>query len=195
MKDAFIYTRTEAIEKREDYLIAALRLRKNDTILTSQEGECSGTMSEVYNFSFDKNGEKTNAKLLANLYYHKDHTYAKVEGKNVKVGLDDFGQSIAGKILFVRLRPEGKSVNQGESIGKLESGKWVGDLKTPVSGTIIQVNSKIKGTPSLVNTDPYGEGWLLVIQPSKLDAELKTLTTGPAIKKWMEKEIVERLKK
>jgi glycine cleavage system H protein len=152
-------------------------------------------MSEVYTFSFDKNGEKATAKLPANLHYHKDHAYAKVEGKNVKVGLDDFGQNIAGKILFVRLRPEGKTVNQGESIGKLESGKWVGDIKAPLSGTIMQVNTKIKGTPSLVNTDPYGEGWLLVLQPSKLDEELKTLTTGPGIKKWMEKELVERLKK
>jgi glycine cleavage system H protein len=152
-------------------------------------------MSEVYNFSFDKDGEKATVKLPANLHYHKDHTYARVEGKNAKVGLDDFGQSIAGKILFVRLRPEGKTVNQGESIGKLESGKWVGDIKAPVSGTIVQVNAKIKGTPSLVNSDPYGEGWLLVLQPTKLDEELKTLTTGPAIKKWMEKEVVERLKK
>jgi glycine cleavage system H protein len=152
-------------------------------------------MSEVYNFTFDKNGEKATAKLPANLHYHKDHTYAKTEGKNVKVGLDDFGQAIAGKILFIRLRPEGKAVNQGESVGKLESGKWVGDLKAPISGTIVQVNSKIKGTPSLVNTDPYGEGWLLVIQPSKFDEELKTLITGNAVKKWIEKEIVERLKK
>jgi glycine cleavage system H protein len=152
-------------------------------------------MSEVFNFSFEKNGEKVNAKLPSNLHYHKDHTYAKVEGNNVKVGLDDFGQAIAGKILFIRLRPEGKAVNQGESIGKLESGKWVGDLKAPVSGTVVQVNNKIKGTPSLVNTDPYGEGWLLVMQPSKLEEELKTLTTGMVVKKWMEKEIVERLKK
>jgi glycine cleavage system H protein len=152
-------------------------------------------MSEVYSFTFDKNGEKTTAKLPADLHYHKDHTYAKIEGKNLKVGLDDFGQAIAGKILFIRLRPEGKAVNQGESIGKLESGKWVGDLKTPVSGTIVQVNSKIKGTPSLVNTDPYGEGWLLTIQPSKLNEELGTLITGSAVKKWMEKEIIERLKK
>ena len=152
-------------------------------------------MSEVYSFDFDKNGEKATAKIPANLHYHNDHAYAKIEGKNVKVGLDDFGQAIAGKILFIRLRPEGKAVNQGESVGKLESGKWVGDIKTPVSGTIVQVNSKIKGTPSLVNTDPYGEGWLLVIQPSKLDQEMKSLVTGNAIKKWMEKEVVERLKK
>lgn len=109
--------------------------------------------------------------------------------------MDDFGQATAGKILFIRLRPEGKAVSQGESIGKLESGKWVGDLKAPVSGTIVQVNVKIKGAPSLVNTDPYGEGWLLVVQPSKLDEELKTLITGNAVKKWMEKEVVERLKK
>ena len=152
-------------------------------------------MSEVYSFTFDKNGEKAIAKIPSNLHYHSDHAYMKIEGKNVKVGLDDFGQAIAGKILFIRLRPEGKAVNQGESVGKLESGKWVGDIKAPVSGTIVQVNSKIKGTPSLVNTDPYGEGWLLLMQPSKLDQEMKSLITGTAIKKWMEKEVVERLKK
>lgn len=152
-------------------------------------------MSDVLGFSFQKNGERVNVKFPANLHYHKDHTYAKVEGKNVRVGLDDFGQAIAGKILYIKLKPEGKAVTQGESIAKLESGKWVGDLKAPISGTVLQINTRIRGTPSLINTDPYGEGWLLVIQPTKLDEELKTLLTGTAIKKWMEKEIAERLKK
>jgi glycine cleavage system H protein len=152
-------------------------------------------MGEVYSFSFQKNDEKITVKLPANLHYHKDHTYVKAEGENVKVGLDDFGQAIAGKILFIRLKPEGKTVVQGESIGKLESGKWVGDLKAPLSGTILQINTKIKGTPSIINTDPYGEGWLLMMQPTKLDEELTTLVTGTAIKKWMQKETTERLKK
>ncbi|MHA1839854.1 MAG: glycine cleavage system protein GcvH [Candidatus Ranarchaeia archaeon] len=129
------------------------------------------------------------------LYYHKDHSWMKVEGDKVRVGIDDFGQQAAGKILFVRLRAPGKEVKQGKSIGSIESGKWVGSIKSPVNGTIVEINEKLKNNPSLLNSSPYDEGWMVVIEPSNLDQDLKELISGPdQIKTWIESEIKERLK-
>jgi len=115
----------------------------------------------------------------------------KQEEDKVKVGMDAFGQKIAGKILFVRLRPAGKATNVGKTFGTLETGKWVGPLKSPVAGTIAEANPAVKDNPSLVNDDPYGEGWLLVVEPSALDADLAGLIKGSdqdAITKWIEEE-------
>jgi glycine cleavage system H protein len=105
-------------------------------------------------------------------YYAEHHIWLKQEEDKVKVGMDAFGQKIAGKILFVRLRPAGKETKVGKTFGTLETGKWVGPLKSPVAGTIAESNPAVKDNPSLVNDDPYGEGWLLVVEPSALDADL-----------------------
>ena len=126
------------------------------------------------------------------LYYYKDHhIWLKQEGDKVKVGMDDFGQKIAGKILFVRLRPAGKATKVGKTFGTLETGKWVGPLKAPIAGTIAEANSALKDNPSLVNDDPYGEGWLLVVEPSSLEADMANLISGSdqaAVTKWIEEE-------
>ena len=129
------------------------------------------------------------------LYYEKDHGWLRIEGDKVRVGLDDFGQQAAGKILFVRLRPIGKVVKQGKSIGSIESGKYVGALRSPVSGKIAEVNEKVLKDPTLINSDPYGEGWLVVIEPEALESEKSNLFHGPdVVKAWVEKDIKERLK-
>jgi glycine cleavage system H protein len=126
-------------------------------------------------------------------YYAEHHIWLKQEegeGK-VKIGMDAFGQKIAGKILFVRLRPAGKATKVGKTFGTLETGKWVGPLKSPVAGTIAETNPAVKDNPSLVNDDPYGEGWLLVVEPSSLEADLAVLIKGSdqdAITKWIEEE-------
>jgi len=146
-------------------------------------------------FKFELEGETVEAELPEDLYYHPDHCWARVEGDKVRVGFDDFGQVTAGQILFIRLKPAGKEVKQNETFGTVETGKWVGPLKSPISGTIAEVNPEIKTNPSLVNKDPYGKGWLILVNPSNLERELKSLITGDAIKAWMEKEIKERLKK
>jgi glycine cleavage system H protein len=129
------------------------------------------------------------------LYYNEDDIWAKVENGKVRLGLSDFGQAIAGKILFARTRPEGKPAVAGKSFVSIETGKWVGSLKSPVSGTIVEVNPQLKSKPSLINDDPYGEGWLVIVEPSNLDEELKTLVTGAAaIKDFVEKEIKLKIK-
>jgi glycine cleavage system H protein len=127
------------------------------------------------------------------LYYYPEHHIwlKKEEGGNVKLGMDDFGQKIAGKILFVRLRAAGKATKVGKTFGTLETGKWVGPLKAPVAGTISEANPTVKDNPSLVNDDPYGEGWLLVVEPSSLDADMTGLISGSdqdAVTKWLEEE-------
>ena len=123
------------------------------------------------------------------LYYSTDHMWAKIEDGKVRVGLTDFAQQWAGKILFIRLRPPGTKVQKGKILGTMETGKWVGPLRTPLSGTIIKTN-KDPRKASLVNEDPFGKGWMSIIQPTNLDQELKTLMADPnKMKPWLEQEI------
>ena len=121
------------------------------------------------------------------------HTWAKVEGGKVRVGVDDFAQKQAGELKFMRLFPAGKKVEQGKRFGTLETAKWVGPLLSPVSGTIVESNQEVLDTPTLVNEDPYGKGWMVVIEPSNLDDDLTRLVKGgsPESVEWMKKDIRE----
>jgi glycine cleavage system H protein len=110
------------------------------------------------------------------LYYSKDHTWAKIEDGKVRVGMTDFAQQISGKVMFIRLKSPGGVVDQGKTLGTMETGKWVGPIKSPISGTILENNPVIREAAATVNDDPYGKGWLSVIQPSNTE-ELKGLMT------------------
>lgn len=117
----------------------------------------------------------------------------KLDDGKVKVGFDDFGVKLAGKILFVRLIPPGKERPKGKSMGTIESGKYVGSLKCPINGTIVEVNEELKKNAALMNEDPYGAGWIAIIEPQDLEADLKEeFVFGEAnLREWMEKEIAE----
>lgn len=122
-------------------------------------------------------------------YDHKDHLWAKIEGGKVRVGLDQFGQKAAGTAAYIKLLPVGKPAKKGRSFGSLEAGKYIGPLKAPVSGTIIETNQEVIDDPRLVNTDPYGKGWFVVIEPDNLEEDLKDLIQGAsAIQSWLERE-------
>ena len=123
------------------------------------------------------------------LYYHKDHSWAKVDGKKVTVGMNDFFQREAGDIVFVDLPEEEDEVSQGETCGKIQSRKWIGKLVAPVSGEITEINEALEDDTSLINTDPYGKGWILVIEASSLEEELGNLMKGPAVAPFIEEEI------
>jgi glycine cleavage system H protein len=123
------------------------------------------------------------------LYYHKDHSWAKVDGTKVKVGMDDFFQKEAGDVVFVDLPEEEDDVSQGETCGKIQSRKWIGKLVAPVSGEISEVNEALEDDTSLINSDPYGQGWILVIEASNLEEELGQLMKGPAVTPFIEQEI------
>jgi glycine cleavage system H protein len=125
------------------------------------------------------------------LYYHKDHMWLKVEGKNVRVGYNDWAQDAAGKLVSIRTRPPGRSVKAGKTLGSIESGKWVGSLKVPVTGTIVEINPELKNNPSLINESPYGNGWIAIIEPNNLEGELGELIEGKDKEKleaWLKEE-------
>lgn len=111
------------------------------------------------------------------LYYDKDHIWARVEGNTIIVGMSDFGQDLAGEILYVEVPRVGRMVTKGEALTSMESGKWVGRVKSPVSGRIAAVNEEIEWESSLVNQDCYGQGWLAKIEAADL-SELDDLLKG-----------------
>jgi glycine cleavage system H protein len=127
--------------------------------------------------------------LPDDLYYHKEHSWARVDGDKVTVGMTDFFQKEAGDIVFVDLPEEEDEVEQGEVCGKIQSRKWIGKLVAPVSGEIAEVNEDLDEDTSLINTDPYGKGWILVIEASSLDEDLGNLLHGDAVVTFIEEEI------
>jgi len=126
------------------------------------------------------------------LYYHEEHSWARVEGTKVTVGMTDMFQKEAGDIVFVDLPEEEDDVSQGETCGKIQSRKWIGKLVAPVSGEIAEINEDLEEDTSLINSDPYGEGWILVINAEDeedLQAELKNLIHGDAVSEFVDREI------
>lgn len=133
--------------------------------------------------------------LFLDLYHTPDHTWVRVKRDgSVEVGIDDFAQKMAGKILTIRLVKPEKQVEQFKAAGTWETGKWVGKISTPVSGKVVAVNEEVLKSPGLVNDDPYGKGWLLTIEPSNLKEELKDLIIGDDAIQWLKKEIAEHEK-
>jgi glycine cleavage system H protein len=112
------------------------------------------------------------------IYYHREHMWAKVEEGKVRVGYNEWAQEAAGKLVNLNTRRVGRNVRAGKAIGTVESGKWVGPLKSPISGKILEINEKVLKKPSLINEDPYGEGWIAIIDPTNLGEELEELIKG-----------------
>ena len=131
--------------------------------------------------------------LPDDLYYHKEHMWVRVEGNKAVVGMDDFSQKLAGELSYVELPGEGDEVSQDEAVGTYETGKWMGKLYAPVSGTVVKINTEVEDEPSLVNEDPYGKGWLFEIEMSNPD-EVNNLMRGEAAVKWLEEEIKKHVK-
>ncbi len=123
------------------------------------------------------------------LYYHEEHSWARVEGNRVTVGMDDMFQKEAGDIVFVDLPEEEDEVEQGEVCGKIQSRKWIGKLCAPVSGEIVEINEELEDDTSLVNQDPYGKGWILVIEASDLENELTNIMHGDSLIPFIDQEI------
>lgn len=98
------------------------------------------------------------------LLYDKEHNWARIEGDVATIGLTDFGQDLAGEIVYAEVPRVGREITQGEPFMSLESGKWVGRIKAIVSGRIVEANEEIEWESAIINTDPYGEGWLAKVQ-------------------------------
>jgi len=101
-----------------------------------------------------------------NLKYTPDHEWALVEDAVVKVGLTDFAQDALGDVVFVQLPRVGDNVDQRGELGEVESTKSVSQVYAPVTGKVVEVNASLADSPELINSDPYGEGWLCTIEPS-----------------------------
>lgn len=99
----------------------------------------------------------------AELKYTKDHEWIRVEGNEAYVGITEFAQGELGDIVYIDVASLGKEVGKDEVFGTVEAVKTVSDLFMPVAGTVTEVNPALNGQPELVNTDPYGEGWMVKI--------------------------------
>jgi len=113
--------------------------------------------------------------IPSNLKYTKDHEWVKVEGDTVTVGITDFAQGELGDIVYVEVETVDETLEEGEIFGTVEAVKTVSDLFLPVSGEIIEFNALLEDEPEKVNSDPYGEGWMIKIKcsaPSQIDTLL-----------------------
>jgi glycine cleavage system H protein len=123
-------------------------------------------------------------EVLEGLYYSKDYEWMKIEGDKVRVGITDYAQKQLREIVYVELPSPGTAIKQNEPYGTVESVKAVSDLVAPVSGTVLEVNTEVQSKPEILNEDPYGKGWLLIVKPSNLEAELKNLMDFNAAVEW-----------
>ena len=113
------------------------------------------------------------------LKYTREHEWARAEGDRVTVGITDYAQEALGDIVYVDLPPVGTAVTGGEAFGEVESTKSVSDLYSPVTGTVVERNDELDKSPELINSDPYGQGWLVVIELAEA-GELDQLMDAPA---------------
>jgi glycine cleavage system H protein len=109
------------------------------------------------------------------LYYSNDFEWIKIEGDKVRMGVTDYAQKQLREIVYAELPEAGTEVKQNEPYGTVESVKAVSDLVSAISGTIEEVNEEVKSKPELLNEDPYVKGWLLIVKPANLQAELPNL--------------------
>ena len=115
------------------------------------------------------------------LKYTKEHEWIKVDGDTATIGITDFAQSELGDIVYVDVDPDMDEVVKGESFGTLEAVKTVSDLFSPCSGKLLEINSKLEDEPELINTDTYGEGWIIKVNLSNPD-DLNDLISGEEYK-------------
>ena len=113
-------------------------------------------------------------QVPADLAYSPDHEWIRRSGGTVRIGVTDYAQDALGDVVFVQVPSVGTTVTKGQSFSEVESTKSVSDIYAPVSGKVTAVNDSLGNTPELVNSDPYGEGWICEIEMSN-DAELGDL--------------------
>ena len=116
-----------------------------------------------------------------NLFYTEDHEWIRVEGDVAYIGITDFAQKELGDIVYVEIETEGESLDKGEVFGTVEAVKTVSDLFMPVSGTVEEFNEELESEPEIVNSDPYGDGWMIKVKMSD-ESEKDALLSAAAYK-------------
>lgn len=119
------------------------------------------------------------------LKYSKDHEWIRLSGSIARVGITDYAQDALGDVVFVQLPESGKEVLAGQSCSEVESTKSVSDIYVPVSGLISNVNTQLSDSPNLINSDPYGDGWIMEIEVSDLSS-VADLLNAAAYKMFIE---------
>lgn len=104
--------------------------------------------------------------IPSDLRYHKEHEWVRLDGRQATVGISHFAQDALGDIVFLDLPKAGAVVKAGQQIGEVESTKTTSTIYTPVSGTVVNINTDLKDHPEVINSDPYGKGWIAVIELS-----------------------------
>ena len=131
-------------------------------------------MSEYLETVFDK----FELRVHKGYYYTQDGLWARIEAGRLRVGVSDYLQRTGGDVAFVELLKPGSTVERQREFGTLETAKTTVSLLSPMSGTVEEANGRLVEKPELVNSDPYGEGWLVALTPRKLENELKTLMSA-----------------
>ena len=123
--------------------------------------------------------------LPDDLYYEENHFWLREEDDFLIMGMDDFGQKMAGEIVYIKLPNDGMTLKKGKRFSAMESGKWLGKVIAPVNGELVTVNEDLETSPELINKDCYGKGWMFKIKPND-KGELDDLIQGPeAIEKML----------
>jgi len=143
--------------------------------------------------------EMEGIKLPKDLYYTERNLWVKPEPDGtVRIGFNDLAQQLIKKVVSVRFFPAGRKVRRGGIFGSVESAKWVERVRSPVAGTIVEVNEELRRNPGLVNEDPYGRGWFVRIKPDspeELQQILSELPHGDAVEEYLKEQIKKFLKK
>ncbi len=129
-------------------------------------------------------------QVLEELKFTNDHEWAHEEEDVLVIGITDYAQDTLGEIVYIELPGEGDEITKGDPFGAVESTKAVSDLYAPVSGDVVEVNEALLDSPELINTDPYGEGWMIKVKVYD-PGELGDLMNFDAYSDFIEKEIEE----
>jgi glycine cleavage system H protein len=124
-----------------------------------------------------------NCNLPDELFYNvENNVWARKEADGtVTIGMTAYACALAGEVVAYTPKKVGKAVETNKSAATIESGKWVGPVKTPVAGEVVAINDAVAGAPKSINADPYGAGWLVKIKPANWDGEAGALVTGAAV--------------
>ncbi len=125
--------------------------------------------------------------IPSNLRYHQEHEWVRAEGQQATIGISHFAQDALGDIVFIDLPKVGAKVTAGQQIGEVESTKTTSTIYTPVSGTITKINADLKDHPEAVNSDPYGKGWMAVVDLTAA-GEVEKLMTAAQYEEFLSKQ-------
>lgn len=125
--------------------------------------------------------------IPSNLRYHEEHEWVRVEGAQATIGISHFAQDALGDIVFIDLPKVGAKITAGQQVGEVESTKTTSTIYTPVSGTIAKVNADLKDHPEVVNSDPYGKGWMVVVDLTAA-TEVERLMTAAQYEAFLSKQ-------